>query len=122
MKQCLLILSVSLVLLLPNDFSSAQETRPTSPSENSSNQIEDQSPDAKMMREMFSRVAQYVTMAMDSHLDYLGKPSTTLKLAKFQKNYFDALVAQGFTEEQAIRIISSSANPLVGFQTPFPPK
>ncbi len=122
MKQCLLILSVSLVLLLPSGFASAQETRPTSPTENSRDQMEDQSPDAKMMREMFTRVAQYVTMAMDSHLDYLGKPSTTLKLAKFQKNYFDALVAQGFTEEQAIRIISSSANPLVGFQTPFPPK
>lgn len=122
MKQSILFLFMLSVSFLPSGFASAQETQPSSSSANANSQIEEQSADERAMREMFARVAQYVAMAMDSHLDYLSKPSTTAKLAKFQKNYFDALVQQGFTEEQAIRIISSSANPLIGFQTPFPPK
>ena len=122
MKQSILFFVMLLVSFLPSGLASAQETRLGTSSANANSQLEEQSVGERAMRERFMRVAQFIAMAMDSHLDYLSKPSTTGKLAKFQKNYFDALVQQGFTEEQAIRIISSSANPLIGFQTPFPPQ
>ena len=44
----------------------------------------------------------------------LAKPETAKKLAKFMRNYFDALIAEGFTKEEAIQIIKAFAIPSMG--------
>ena len=58
----------------------------------------------KMMGTMFESV-----------LDVISKPENVQKLAAFMKNYYDALVDQGFTKEEAFKIITSSGIPMLNF-------
>lgn len=48
----------------------------------------------------------------DRYLDHISKPETVTKLAAFQKNYYDALLKQGFTEEQAFTLVRGAGSPL----------
>ena len=50
----------------------------------------------------------------DTLFSYLNKPETATKLAKFQRNYYEALIKEGFTKDEAMKIIVSSTNPLLG--------
>jgi hypothetical protein len=59
-----------------------------------------------------SQLTQMATRIIDGYLDYLAKPETTKKLATFQKNYYDALIEQGFTKEQAFELVLRFGNPL----------
>jgi biopolymer transport protein ExbD len=59
-----------------------------------------------------AQATDMMTRMVDGYLTYLAKPETTEKLATFQKNYFDALVEQGFSEEQAFELVLRFGNPL----------
>lgn len=48
---------------------------------------------------------------MKAYISLLGKPEVAEKLAAFTKNYYDALVAKGFTKDEALRIVTV-ANPV----------
>ena len=61
---------------------------------------------------MQAHLTEIATKMIDGYLDYLAKPQTVKKLATFQKNYFDALVDQGFTKEQAFELVLRFGNPL----------
>ena len=61
---------------------------------------------------MHTQLIEIGTKVIDGYLDYLAKPQTTKKLATFQKNYYDALVEQGFTKEQAFELLLRFGNPL----------
>jgi hypothetical protein len=41
----------------------------------------------------------------DSILDYQARPETAQKIARAKKALFDALVAEGFTKDEAFRVI-----------------
>ncbi|HYF34095.1 MAG TPA: hypothetical protein VD994_02305 [Prosthecobacter sp.] len=43
----------------------------------------------------------------DAVLTHFAKPETAAKLARFQKQYYDALVWEGFTKDEALKIITS---------------
>jgi hypothetical protein len=47
-------------------------------------------------------------------LDLLAEPATAKKLAAFQRNYYEALQEEGFSEEQAFELVTSG-NPMGGF-------
>lgn len=55
--------------------------------------------------------AQY---SFDGIVAGLAKPETAKKLAKFTKNYFDALVAEGFTRDEALQIVKAFTMPSGG--------
>ncbi len=57
---------------------------------------------AKMMESMME--AMFTTMA---------KPQTAEQLATFSKNYYDALIAKGFSKEDALRIVTSVGIPSI---------
>jgi hypothetical protein len=63
------------------------------------------------MAPAFGMMAQNM---MDGIYTGLAKPETAKKLAKFMRNYFDALIAEGFTKEEAIQIIKAFAIPSMG--------
>jgi len=44
-------------------------------------------------------------------LDYMAKPEAAQKLATFTRNYYEELIKQGFTEDQALKIITSMPLP-----------
>lgn len=51
-------------------------------------------------------------LSMRVTLTELAKPETASLLAKFQKEHFDALVKEGFTHEEALRIVCATQAPL----------
>jgi hypothetical protein len=68
----------------------------------------------QMMTPMFGQMAKSM---MEAGLDILADPQTANKLASFTKNYYDALVKQGFTKEYALKITMSAGIPkLAGMQ------
>lgn len=46
--------------------------------------------------------------AVDSYLNYLKQPGKLKELAKLNKAFFDALLEEGFTREQALQILLST--------------
>ncbi len=44
----------------------------------------------------------------DGLLDYMSKPETAKRLAKAKRAYYEALMAEGFSKEEAFRILLSS--------------
>jgi hypothetical protein len=61
-----------------------------------------------MMAPMMSQMMQSMMHGM---LLQLAKPETAQNLATFTKNYFDALVAKGFTRDEALRIVVAVGMP-----------
>ncbi len=49
---------------------------------------------------------------LDSSLEFYKQPGKLTELAKLQRDYYDALMKQGFSSQQALQILIS--NPLVG--------
>ena len=45
-------------------------------------------------------------------LTQLAKPEVAAKLARFQKQHFDALVKEGFNRDEALKIVTSTQIPL----------
>ena len=61
-----------------------------------------------MMGPMMSQMMQSMLKGM---MTALAERETTDQLATFTKNYFDALVARGFSREEALRIVASVGIP-----------
>lgn len=70
-----------------------------------------ESQDGEGIRAMMSGMMAGV---LDAYLDFLAHPSTSARLAKFQKNYYDALQEEGFSKEEAFELLQASGNPLGG--------
>ena len=46
---------------------------------------------------------------VEARLAILTRPDVADQLAKFARNYFDALINKGFTREEAVRIVAGTA-------------
>ena len=49
------------------------------------------------------------TAMMDAQVKYYKQPGKITEIAKLNKQYFDALVNEGFTQDQALKIITSES-------------
>jgi hypothetical protein len=58
------------------------------------------------MGPMYASMAKSV---LDAQLAYFKQPGKLAEIAKLNKEYFDALVKEGFTYDQALKIITSSS-------------
>lgn len=63
-----------------------------------------EAPDLTKMMEMFDTV-------MDKVQERLAKPETAESCAAFVKNYYDALLEQGFNKEDALKIVTATGIP-----------
>ncbi|MGD2064200.1 MAG: hypothetical protein PVF51_11530 [Nitrospirota bacterium] len=54
------------------------------------------------MSPMFGKMAQSM---MQGRFAALAAPETTKQLARFARSYYDALIAEGFTKDQALQIV-----------------
>jgi D-ribose pyranose/furanose isomerase RbsD len=69
--------------------------------------------DASMatMMDNMARMTETMTVAQ---LNIAAKPETAERIAEFKKNLYDALLRKGFTQDQAIAIVSATALPAAG--------
>jgi hypothetical protein len=65
--------------------------------------------------EMFGpMMGQMMSGMLDGMLTVLAKPETAQRTAAFTKNYHDALIAQGFSKEDALKIVMAHGIPMPG--------
>ena len=60
---------------------------------------------------MAPMMGQMMQVMLQSTLRALAMPEAAEQLATFTRNYFDALVAKGFTREEALRIVMAHGIP-----------
>ena len=76
-------------------------------------------PTAEEMREIMQGVmgpmmAQMMSAMLQSMAKTLTEPQIAQNLATYTRNYYLALVDRGFTEEEALRIVTAAGFPSIG--------
>ena len=66
---------------------------------------------AQMQGMMGPMMEQMMTAGMTATLRVLAKPESAQQLATFVKNFYDALVAKGFSKEDALKIVAAVGMP-----------
>jgi hypothetical protein len=56
-------------------------------------------------------VGQMAETVMGATLAVLSRPETAERIAAFARNYYDALVAKGFSADEALRIVLAHGVP-----------
>ncbi|QKJ30079.1 hypothetical protein HQ865_10015 [Mucilaginibacter mali] len=62
-----------------------------------------------MMNSFGPMVSNMAKSMMDAQLEYYKQPGKLEEIAKLNKQYFDALVKEGFTADQALKIVTSDS-------------
>lgn len=95
-----------------------QSQRPDTARAHASTQGMEHQQDAEEMQEMQQQIrAMLPMMSATLHnltqgtMQALAEPETAQNLAKFVRNYYQALIAQGFSREEALRIVSNVGLP-----------
>jgi hypothetical protein len=68
----------------------------------------------KAMEAMGPMMGQMMSSMLDGMLVVLAKPETAQRTATFSRNYYDALIAKGFSNEDALRIVMAHGIPMPG--------
>ena len=69
---------------------------------------------AQMQGMMGPMMEQMMTATMTATLRVLAKPESAQQLATFVKNFYQALLAKGFSKEDALRIVAAVGMPHAG--------
>jgi len=85
-------------------------TREATTQDKESQQSTQQQEMLKMMGPMMGKMMESMMEAM---FTTMAKPQTAELLATFSKNYYDALIAKGFSKEDALRIVTSVGIPSI---------
>lgn len=71
----------------------------------------------RMMEATFDAMVPVMKKMSDAMLDSMlekgAEPDTAIKMAKFKKNLYEALLKEGFTKEQAFSIMENTSMPSV---------
>jgi hypothetical protein len=73
---------------------------------------QDMSPE-KAKQLMDAMMGPMMENMMETMYGVMARPETAERLATFVKNYHEALVAKGFSEEEAMRIVLATGMPTV---------
>ena len=63
------------------------------------------------MQQMGPAMSSMMEGMMSGTLRFLSRPETADTFATFAKNFYDALIKKGFTEDQAIKIVAAVGIP-----------
>lgn len=66
------------------------------------------------MESMGPAMGNMMEQMMDGMFNYLAKKETAMKMARFTRNYYVALVKAGFTKEEALQIVINAQMPSLG--------
>lgn len=103
------LLTLPLLVLAPA-VCDAQERSPADTARAQAEAAETRHP-MDQMQQMMPMMTQMMRQVTQSSMEALADPETARNLARFTRNYYEALVAQGFTEEQALRIVANLGFP-----------
>ncbi len=99
------IILLTLLPLLPSTATAESPEKPGGPPPVNVSAPNSEKEQAAMMGNMMGSMME---ANLKAYITLLGKPEVAEKLASFTKNYYDALVAKGFTKEEALRIVTAA--------------
>lgn len=107
------------LVCVPIEASAQEPQRPDTaraqaPGQEMDRQQETQEMQQHMQQQMSAMMPMMSTMLQNltqSTMAALAEPRTAQDLAKFIRNYYQALMAQGFTHDEALRIVTSVGLP-----------
>lgn len=67
----------------------------------------------KMSKQMTPMFGNMVESMMQGKLKVFAQPETTNLLAKFVKNFYDDLISEGFSKDEALKIVTSFGFPAI---------
>ena len=73
-----------------------------------------------MMDQQTARMGQLVAVTMTARLAVLAKPETAQNLATFVRNLYDALIAKGFSKDEALKIVTAFGGAATGSSSASP--
>jgi hypothetical protein len=97
---------VPAVLMLASVPAFAQEQPKAPPSPEQMRQIMDATLGA-----MVPFMSKMVEAMIQSQLDVVSRPESADKMARYVRNFHDALIKQGFSKQEALQIVTSVAMP-----------
>jgi hypothetical protein len=103
MKRLLIYVLVLLLGII--SVGNAQEKRPQPSGEEIQQQME------KTFAMMVPMMGKMVEAMIEAQLSVVSKPESAEKMARYVKNFQEALVKQGFSREEALRIVTSLPMP-----------
>ena len=71
----------------------------------------------QMMQQAMGSLSDIMGLMMEGMAKTLAKPELAENYATFTRHYYEALIARGFTEEQALKIVISDGFPTLGGKT-----
>ena len=83
---------------------------PTSVTKNKEDMDQDFEKMSKQMTPMFGNMVESM---MQGKLKVFAQQETTILLAKFVKNFYDALIDEGFSKEEALQVVMSFGFPAI---------
>lgn len=69
---------------------------------------------AMMQRTMIPMMGEMMNVMMRSMARTLSEPQIAEHFAAFARNYYQALIARGFSQEEALRIVTATGIPSAG--------
>jgi len=73
-----------------------------------------------MMDQQTARMGQLAAVSLTARLAVLAKPEAARNLAAFVRNLYDALIAKGFTKDEALKIVTAFAGAATGSSSASP--
>jgi hypothetical protein len=101
MKKLLLVFLLFGVVSISN----AQEARPQSSPEELRKQME------MTLGMMAPMIGKMMEAMIEAQLTVVSKPESAEKMAQYVKNFYEALMKQGFSREEALKIVTSLSMP-----------
>ena len=73
-----------------------------------------------MMDQQAARMGQLAAVSLTARLAVLAKPEAARNLAAFVRNLYDALIAKGFTKDEALKIVTAFGGAATGSSSASP--
>jgi hypothetical protein len=111
-----IVAAVLLAMMTSGTHAQTAQESPSKPASPPSGQTVRPAPEGmqKSMEAMGPMMGQMMSAMLDGMLAVLSKPETAQRTAAFTKNYYDALIAKGFSNEDALKIVMAHGIPMPG--------
>jgi hypothetical protein len=110
-KLVMLIVSTSLIMFASSAWCGENTNKDQQPTTNSKDEFDRDF--KKMSKEMTPMFGNMVESMMQGKLRVFAQQETTVLLAKFVKNFYDALIAEGFSKKEALQIVTGFGFPAI---------
>ncbi|MGD9366907.1 MAG: hypothetical protein PVH87_14495 [Desulfobacteraceae bacterium] len=113
MKKLVILIVATLLIMLTSSPAWCGENTMKDQKSTTNSQSDADRDFVKMSKEMTPMFGNMVESMMQGKLRVFAQQETTVLLAKFVKNFYDSLIAEGFSKEEALQIVTGFGFPAI---------